>query len=163
MRKNCLFISIGFLALIVFLVINLTYLNVYFPHVRHLRYMSEDDQWETIERGKGRDPFGSVVLSFEEYKKDTNGKDLKMHRCFTRDWFQVWNWIDFTFHPRWKVPYKPCPDTDFYRMLRDRDAKVREVSRRLKDKGEMDYDTWRAEGQKVLDSLHIEDSLKAQK
>ena len=96
-------ILVVLVALLVF--INLTPLRFFFPQTYPHEWCSDGGKFWTMERGKGHDPYGSVIASFEAYKKEVNKPALVLHRRFYRKWWQVWNWYDFLTYPHWKHPY----------------------------------------------------------
>lgn len=102
-KKSSAFLAVFLLAL--FLVVNLSIINLKFPHSYPYRFCSDKGKFEVLELGKGRDPLGRVQLAFEDYKVRTNKLDLKLYRRFERKWWQVWNWVDFLANKRWCYPY----------------------------------------------------------
>jgi hypothetical protein len=93
------------LLAILFFVSNMTILNMYLPHSYPYRFCADKCQFEVYELGKGHDPIGRVQTCFEDYKADHHRNYAVLHRRFSRNWWQVWNWVEFMFHPRWKYPY----------------------------------------------------------
>lgn len=102
-KKATYFLAI--LTLVSFLICNLTIVNMFLPHTTvPLIFCADQGRFEAHEFGN-HDPIGSIQNSFEEYKLQANKPDLILYRKFPRDWCQVWNWLEFLFHPRWKYPY----------------------------------------------------------
>jgi hypothetical protein len=84
---------------------NFTPLNDFLPqHWPHL-YCADKGKFCSLERAKGHNTFGSVILDFERYKKQTNNPNLVLHRRFYRKWWQIWNWANFILDPIWDVTY----------------------------------------------------------
>lgn len=96
---------IPLLVVLLFLITNLTYLNVYLPHSYPYRYCADQCRFEDQELGKGRDPLGRVEVNFLDYRAQTNNYQAVLHRRFPREWWQIWNWVDFLTHKRWSYPY----------------------------------------------------------
>jgi len=71
------------------------------PH----KYCADKGNFCTLEKGKGRDTFGSVLIAFNRYKDETKQPDLVLYRRFYRKWWQVWNWGEYIFAPYWSCPY----------------------------------------------------------
>jgi hypothetical protein len=103
--KRKLTIFFGSLFILFMLVTNLTFLRFFLPQTYPHTWSSDQGKFWTVERAKGRDPFGSVLMAFENYKKETNQPNLVLHRCFYRKWWQVWNWYFFLTDRRWNYPY----------------------------------------------------------
>ncbi len=93
------------IATLLFLVTNLTYLNVYLPHSYPYRFCANQCRFEDYELGKGHNPIGRVQTNFEIYKEETKNYNAVLHRRFYRKWWQIWNWVDFLTHKRWSYPY----------------------------------------------------------
>ena len=91
--------------LILFFVSNLSILNNFLPNCYPYKFCSDKGRFEDFELPKGHDPLWRVVHNFEIYTIENNKRDLVLHRRFSRKWWQVWNWLDFLFHPRWRYPY----------------------------------------------------------
>jgi hypothetical protein len=71
------------------------------PH----RFCADKGQFWTYQKGKGRNTYGSVLFAFDLYKKDVNKPDLVLHRRFQKEWWQIWNWLEYLFAPYWACPY----------------------------------------------------------
>ena len=104
MKKPIKYILIV-LFLLFFFITNFTYLRFTLPQSGVYRFCSDKCLFEDYELGKGRDPIGSVELSFKKYKIEANKSNLVLHRRFYRRWWQIWNWVDFVTHKRWSYPY----------------------------------------------------------
>jgi hypothetical protein len=68
-------------------------------------YRSDDGVHELLEHGRA---FANLRSYFSEKKED--GTPLILYRCFSFPPHYFWYWGEYLFHPRWRVPYKKCPD-----------------------------------------------------
>jgi hypothetical protein len=104
------FVKISLIAstitvIVLFLIVNLTLVNRFLPGYGPRRYCADKGAFYAHELYKGHDPLYRVILLFDEHKVETNQLDLVLYRRFERKWWQVWNWLDFMFNPRWDIPY----------------------------------------------------------
>jgi hypothetical protein len=102
-KRGLLLLGIVFFAL--FLISNLTLVNLYLPNNWPHRYCADKCSFETHEMTKGHNPYGRVLQEFEDYKAEKDKRNLKLYRRFPIKWWQVWNWLDYLSHPRWRLPY----------------------------------------------------------
>lgn len=104
LKKKLLYVF-GAALIFLFFVTNITLVNLYLPNNWPHRYCSDGCNFETYEMVKGHDPFGRVCQEFENYKSEKNKRNLVLYRRFQIQWWQVWNWLDYLSHPRWRLPY----------------------------------------------------------
>jgi hypothetical protein len=93
------------LGLLFYLAISISPVNWFLPNTHPHRFTADQGKCYIFEFRNGRDPYGRVMAIFDGYKARTNQPNLKLYRNFHRKWWQVWNWLDFITHPRWRLPY----------------------------------------------------------
>jgi hypothetical protein len=97
-----------FSAFVVFLLVtNLTIAKYYFPRPAVCQYQTSDGICFR-EIPKRKDPYGDIVLAFEEHKSKKPDQVLLLNRCTKRDWTLVWEWFEYLVHPRFKHKRIEC-------------------------------------------------------